>query len=253
MLWIFENITLKDILDILILSFLISRAIQLIQGTRAMQSLLGIGILVLIYLLALEFELQGVVWLLQTFSVYLGLILIIIFQEDIRIGLARAGNFFPTIYKGKETLVLEELIKVSQFLSSRRIGALIALERSASLQEYIEPAVSLDALVNSDLLISLFLPTSPLHDGAVIIKENRLSCAKAHFPLTQNNISKLYGTRHCAAIGLTELTDALVVVISEERGTISVAQQGKIRVMVDGNDMRRHLQKILSNPSEEPK
>ena len=137
-------------------------------------------------------------------------------------------------------------------MSPRHIGALIAFERSASLQEYIDAGIKLDARVSSDLLKAIFLPTSPLHDGAVIIQRDRISCAQTFFPLTKSKggVSKVFGTRHYAAIGFTELTDAIVVVISEERGTIAVAQNGKIKTLADAYELRQELQKALTIETE---
>ncbi|MEC7984178.1 MAG: diadenylate cyclase, partial [Myxococcota bacterium] len=183
-------------------------------------------------------------------SVYLVLAVIILFQEDIRKGLAKAGALFPSIQKD-DLPAIEEVIKVSFFLAKRRQGALIAIERRASLTEYVETATQLDAKVNIELLQAIFLPNSPLHDGAIIIQKNRIASAQSYLPLsTSKNIHKWYGTRHRAAIGLTEMTDAIVVVVSEERGTVAMAQNGHLNVLRDSNEMRQAIYDAFKQEEE---
>ena len=248
---IWDNIDAIDVFDISILSWLIYRTLLILRGTRASQSLFGLFFLGILYILSKEWNLHGSSWLLDKFFVYIVLVVIILFQEDIRRGLARAGNIFPILQIRRETSILEEVVKACQQMSPRHIGALIAFERSASLQEYIDAGINLDARVSADLLKAIFLPTSPLHDGAVIIRGDRISCAQTFFPLTQSKgVSKVFGTRHYAAIGFTELTDAIVVVLSEERGTIAIAQNGKIKTVVDAYELRQELQKALTIETE---
>jgi diadenylate cyclase len=253
--WLIENINLTDVLDILLLSYIIYRALMILKGTRAVQSLVGLGFLLLLYAVSQEFHLHSIHWLLDKFFVYLVLAIIILFQEDIRRGLARAGSLFPNLQRAQGShQVVSELIKVSFALGARRIGALIAIEQNASLMEYAEPAIQLDAKVSTELLTAIFIPTSPLHDGAVIIQDNRISAAQAFLPLSKSKtLSKRYGTRHCAAIGLTELTDSIVIVISEERGTVGVAVQGNIEVARDSNEMRQILQAAFERIAEDVK
>ena len=236
-----EYIYVTDIIDILILTYLLYRVLLVIQGTRANQSLIGLLILLSLYFTAQWLELNSIFWLLEKFFVYFVLAVIILFQEDIRKGLAKAGSFFPSS-KQEEIPTMEELIKVSFFLAKRRQGALIAIERTASLTEYADTATKLDANVSLELLQAIFLPNSPLHDGAIIIQENRIASAQSYLPLsTSKNIHKWYGTRHRAAIGLSEITDAIVIVVSEERGTVGIARNGNLHVLRDSNEMRQAM------------
>ena len=250
MFWMIDYINITDVLDILILSYLIYRVLLVIQGTRANQSLIGLMVLLSLYFMSQWFELSSIFWLLEKFSVYLVLAVIILFQEDIRKGLAKAGSLFPSIQR-EERPAIEEVIKVSFFLAKRRQGALIAIERRASLTEYVETATQLDAKVNIELLQAIFLPNSPLHDGAIIIQKNRIASAQSYLPLsTSKSIHKWYGTRHRAAIGLTEMTDAIVVVVSEERGTVAMAQNGNLNVLRDSNEMRQAIYDAFKQEEE---
>ena len=247
MLWLVEHLEFTDVIDILLLSYILYRILVIMKGTKAIQSIFGMLFLLFLYFASNRLGLYSIHWLLEKFFVYLVLAIIILFQEDIRRGLARAGSIFPRINKEQVLPTQQTLIKVSFALSSRRIGALIAIERTGSLNEFVEPATVLDAVVSQELLTALFLPTSPLHDGAVIIKNNRVAAAQSFLPLsTSKTISKLYGTRHRAAIGLTEKTDAVVIVISEERGTVGVAQNGTITVARDSNEMGQMLQEAFA-------
>ena len=246
MFWLIDNIQPRDLLDIFLLSYILYRILLILKGTRAVQSLVGLLFLVAIYGFAEQAELHSLHWVLEKFFVYLVLAIIILFQEDFRKGLARAGQLFPSLQSEKKNPTFQELIKVSFALSARRIGALIAIERTAALDDFIDPAKRLDALISSELLTAIFLPTSPLHDGAVIIRNNRITAAQCFLPLAiTKDISRIYGTRHLAAIGLTESTDALVIVISEERGTVGITQNGEIEIVHDANEMRQRLQAYL--------
>ena len=189
--------------------------------------------------------------MLDKFFVYLVLAIIILFQEDIRKGLARAGQIIPKFQSAQEITVLEDVIKTAYSLAPRRIGALIAIERDASLNEYISAGIKLNAQISPELLTAIFLPTSPLHDGAIIIQLGRVAAAQCFIPISASkNISKIYGTRHRAAIGLTEETDALVIAISEERGTVSLALNGEMEIMTNSNELRQRLQELFSNQAK---
>jgi len=245
------TIEANDFIDIFLMSFVLYRILLVIKGTRAYQSLIGLIILLLIYFFAQNFELHSLVWVLDKFFVYFVLALIILFQEDIRKGLAKAGSLFPSIRKS-DAPYIEELNKVSFLFAARRIGAIIAIEKTASLQDYVDNATQLDAIIGQDLLRSIFLPNSPLHDGAVIIQKDRISAAQAFLPLsTSKTIPKIYGTRHRAAIGLTETTDALVIVVSEERGTVGIVQRGQVHVVRDENEMRQIVFEAMQNNEEQ--
>jgi diadenylate cyclase len=249
--WLWDTLEASDVIDIMVLSYIIYRALRIIQGTRAIQSLVGLVGLVGLYVLSDYMGLTTLSWLLEKFSVYVVLAILILFQEDIRRGLARAGSFFPSFTTNSDLPMLQELIKVSFVLGSRRIGALIAIERNASLEEYVEPATQLDALVTEELLLAVFHPTSPLHDGAVVIQKGRAAAAQVFLPLSlSKDVSRFFGTRHRAAIGLTEAADAVVIIVSEERGTVSLVLDGQITPMSDANALREQLLALFQPPEE---
>jgi len=252
--WLWQTLQITDIIDIALLSYLIYRALILIRGTRAVQSLIGLVALVFLYALARQLGLTSVHWVLETISVYIVLAILILFQEDIRKGLARAGSLFPRSFGIESDLpMLQELVKVSFNLSARRIGALIAIQRRGSLQDYIDAGTLIDARVCQELLLAIFHPTSPLHDGAVIIQDGRVTAAQTFLPLTRSkSVSRIFGTRHRAAIGLTETTDAVVVLVSEERGTVSLVASGQITPVSDANEMRQKLQELFEWDESSP-
>jgi diadenylate cyclase len=256
--WLFESMELSDLLDILLVSFILYQTLLLLRGTRAVQSLAGLLILVVLFELSGLIGMSSMAWLLDKFFVYIVLVIIILFQNDIRRALARAGGRFSLSISrtATEVSVLESLTRASFQLASRRMGALIVIERHGDLQEFVEPASVLDAMVSESLLLSIFHPTSPLHDGAVILRKERILAAQAFLPLTlSKDVSRFMGTRHRAAIGLTEETDAIVILVSEERGTVSVVSHGTIRPTRDANELRETLQELLhasSGPALSP-
>lgn len=246
--WLWESLHWNDVLDIGIMSFLLYRALLILKGTRALQSLVGLLGILGLYVFAAQFELVSVHWLLEKFLVYIVLAVVILFQRDIRRGLARAGGrlFVGGRSDAGNAAMREELIKACFALASRRVGALVAIERSADLDEYVERATAIDAVVSHELMSAIFHPTSPLHDGAVVIQKNRISAAQAFFPLSlSKDISRFFGTRHRAAIGLTEETDAVAIIVSEERGTVSLVVDGRIIPTANANELREQIQKIL--------
>ena len=256
-LWTVSTIRWYDLLDIAILAYLIYRALHVLQGTRAFQSLLGLVGVLLLYAVSVWFDLFTLRWLLQKFLVYIVLAVVILFQQDIRRGLARAGGrLFRPFATPSETSMLEELVRACFALASRRMGALIAIQRAASLQDYVESALSIDATPTQELLLSIFHPTSPMHDGAVVVVDGRVAAAKVFLPLSlSKEVSRFFGTRHRAALGLTEETDAVVLVVSEERGTVSLAMNGALTPVGDINELRQRLQEIFASkkvPSPEP-
>jgi diadenylate cyclase len=247
--WTFSTIGWNDLADILILSYLIYRALLVLQDSRAFQSLIGLVFLLLLYALAARFQLYTLRWLLEKISVYIVLAVVILFQQDIRQGLARAGGkLFRSFAPRIEASLIEEVIRASFSLAARRMGALIVLQRSGSLDGYTEGAHRLDSVVSHDLLLSVFHPTSPLHDGAVIIANSRIAAAKVILPLSvSKDVGRFFGTRHRAGIGLTEETDAVVLIVSEERGLVSLAMAGALTPVSDPNELRQRLQEILTN------
>ena len=243
------NFRWLDVLDIFLAFLIIYQLLALMKGTRALQVLTGLVIVGLLYIISVTMGLATVNEILSRFFNYLFIIIIIIFQDDIRKMLAKMGKtpFFglKAVQKQDEELV-EQLVRSAVSLSRKRIGALIVLERSMGLSDSIEVGVKLDTSVNSDLMVSIFSTESPIHDGAVVIKDDRVVAAGCFLPLTRNaNIDKALGTRHRAAIGLTENTDAVVIVVSEEQREISIAKDGELIRELDSPALRKHLYDIL--------
>ncbi len=255
-LWLLESIRWTDILDIALMSWILYRGLLIMRGTRAIETMVGLLALMLLYALADFLELITLHTLLNQFKIVVPVAVIVLFQKDIQRALANAGGrlFFsgPRRAVGLSLPIVEELVRASTTMASRRVGALIAIERAALLDHYVEPATRIDAEVSQELLLSVFHPTSPLHDGAVVLQKGRIAAAQVFLPLTQSkNVSRFFGTRHRAAIGLTEETDALVIIVSEERGTVSVVENGTLQPMQDANELRQHLQTILTAASEQ--
>jgi len=249
MLELLSNFRVQDAIDIAIITFVIYRTIDLIRGTRAVQMLIGLAVVFLTYLSSQYFSLYTLNWILDNFLSSILLVIVVIFQDDIRRALTQVGTrpFFGTEPRlhGQD---LEEIVRAAVSLASKRIGALVVLPRDVGLNQYIEVGTPLDAKVSKELITSIFLPTSPIHDGALIIQHGRIIAAGCFLPLTTNpHVSKTLGTRHRAAIGLTEETDAIVLVISEEEGAISLVREGRITRDVDAGTLRSSLQRLLQS------
>jgi len=231
----------KYIFEVLILWFFYYMLLVFIQGTRAVQVLKGLIILIIIFTITQAVRLEIMNWILTKIFTISVIAFLIIFQPELRRGLARIGQF-GMFYREKETL--DEIAKAAIMLSKKKIGALIAIEREIGLKTYIESGIPIDSHVTSELINTLFTPNTPLHDGGVVVQGSRIIAAGCLFPLTQvPNIPKALGTRHRAAMGLTEETDAIVVVVSEETGSISISTGGRLTKNIDDND----LAKVLSN------
>jgi uncharacterized protein (TIGR00159 family) len=243
----------RDTLDVLLVAVGIYWLLLLIRGTRAIQILVGLGALIGLRVAADFLELLTLAWLLDNFLGPAVLIVVILFQADIRRGLGRLGRgFFPSLSERQESQIVEEVVRAVQALSARRSGALIVLERSTRLDDQIEAGTQVDASVTKELITSIFLPSSPLHDGAVLIQQGRLSYAGAILPLTlRTDLPEGVGTRHRAAVGITEETDAVVIVASEETGAISVVVGGEMVRGLDAPRLRVVLRDALSRPEEE--
>lgn len=236
----------QDILDILVVAFIIHQLISIIRGTRSVQMVLGLGILFVVYFVAKVFDLSALMWMMQTFLSSILLIVIIVFQQDIRRALTQVGK--SPFQKATDVADkdLDEIIRSVFYLSKRRIGALIVIERETGLQDYIESGFDLDARLSKELLISIFMPVSPLHDGGVMINKGRIQSAGCILPLTQNPyINKKYGTRHRAAIGISEETDAVVLVVSEETQEVSVVRHGALTTVSDEMSLSNSLRAIF--------
>ncbi|MEW5894776.1 MAG: diadenylate cyclase CdaA [Candidatus Omnitrophota bacterium] len=238
---------LKPIIEIIILWVVYYHILVFFKGTRSFQVLTGITYLGLIFFATYLFSLNTINWILTKFFGFSIIAFLIIFQQEIRQGLARIGrqHLFNISMEESEIQALVDHVTAAAYkMSKNRIGCLIAIERETRLTTYIESGVQIDGKVSAEFLQSIFMPHSPLHDGGVIIRQDRALAASCLFPLSDNeNFSKIIGTRHRAALGLTEQTDAVVVVVSEETGEISVAEDGRFIPIVN----RERLINILKN------
>ncbi|NQT06247.1 MAG: TIGR00159 family protein [Candidatus Omnitrophica bacterium] len=230
---------IKFITEISILWFCYYVLMLYIKGTRTLQVLKGISIVILLFIITKWLRLDTITWIMTKMLPISILALVIIFQPELRRGLARLGQFgvFPA-----QEMIIDEITKSATTLSKKKIGALMAIEREIGLRPYVESGVSLDSKVTSELINTIFMPNTPLHDGGIVIEEDRIVAAGCLFPLTQEaHITKTLGTRHRAAIGLSEETDAIVVVVSEETGNISIAISGKLTRDLNREDLIKSL------------
>ena len=238
-----------DLVDILVVSILIYEVLKLIRGTRAVQMALGAGVLVGLLYGSRWGHLETLNWLIRNLGGYIVFGFIVLFQSDIRRMLAHFGRapFFRYFAKAESAAEsIEELAVATSMLSSQRIGAIIAIERQIGLRNYIEGGIRLDAVLTYDLLLSIFLPESPLHDGAVIVQEDRVAAAACFLPLTVNpKLSKQLGSRHRAAIGLTEENDSVAIVVSEETGSVSIVADGQIERGLTSEELRSRLRELV--------
>ena len=245
------RVTWWDLLDILVVSVFIYEVLKLIRGTRAVQMALGGALLVGLFYGSQWSHLETVSWLVRNFAGYVVFAMIVLFQSEIRRALAHLGRAPFFRYFSDEKLAeesIEELVVAAGMLSAQKVGAIIAIERQIGLRNYIEGGIPLDAALTYDLLVSIFQPDSPLHDGAVIVQENRIAAAACFLPLTVNpKLSKELGSRHRAALGLTEENDSVAIVVSEETGTISLVFDGKIDRTLDADGLRNRLRAFLLN------
>ncbi|MDO8793089.1 MAG: diadenylate cyclase CdaA [Vicinamibacterales bacterium] len=238
-----------DIADIAVVSIFIYELLMLIRGTRAVQMALGGAVILGLFYLSGWSHLETVNFLIRNFVGYVVFAVIVLFQADIRRALAHLGRapffrYFAKAESAEESI--EELIVAAGLLSARRIGAIIAIERQVGLRNYIEGGIPLDAVLTYDLLVSIFQPSSPLHDGAVIVQTDRVAAAACFLPLTVNpKLSKELGSRHRAAIGLTEENDAVAIVVSEETGLLSVVVDGQIERGFDADALRVRLRSLV--------
>ncbi len=243
------RLNLRSALDILIIAILIYYLLKLLRGTRAVQMLVAIGLLMVFYRGARWARLEMVEWLLTTMLPYIAITMIILFQPEIRRALSRIGRNLSLMKFASHNTKAEhdDIVMAAEYFSQNRIGALLVVARQAGLQTYIESGIPLDAKLSYDLLLSIFRPGSPLHDGAAIIEGSRVAAAGCFLPLSLNPmISKQLGTRHRAAIGVTEDSDAIVVIVSEETGSISLASAGAIEPNLMPEELSDRLTEIFS-------
>jgi diadenylate cyclase len=240
----------RDALDILLVAIIIYRVLTLFRGTRAVQITIGLAVLAGAAVLARTLGLTSLIWLLDHFWSFWVVAMIVVFQPELRRALAWIGQG-PVLERllggsAERAQVVDELVRASDSLAGRRIGALIVLERSTGLRQYAELGVALDALVSADLLTSIFLPYSPLHDGAVFVQGGRIVAAGCFLPLSRNTqVGRALGTRHRAAHGNAEETDAIALVVSEETGRMSLAWGARLEGVDDAEALRGRLTDLL--------
>jgi diadenylate cyclase len=246
-----SSLTIIDYIDVLIVAILIYNLLTLFKGTRTVQIISGFIIILGIFLMSDICNLRTLNWLLRYFFIYAGLIIIVLFHPEIRHLLStisrnpilRAFNKAPRLHE-----TMDDLVFAMNAMSEKRIGGIILLEKNVGLRNYIEAGIRVDGIVSYDLLLSIFHPTSPLHDGAVIIRGDRILAAACFLPLTLNpKLSRELGSRHRAAIGVSEESDAIALIVSEERGEISLAYHGKITKSIP----IKNLAKIIATLQEE--
>jgi diadenylate cyclase len=239
-----------DVLDIAIVTLAIYEILKAIRGTRAVQMAVGLALLVLLSYSSRWGHLETIDWLIRNSLGYVVFAVIVLFQADIRRALAHLGRapffrYFLTTEGAEETI--EELVVASTQLSGLRIGAIVVIERQIGLRNYIEAGLPLDAMLTYDLLVSIFQPKSPLHDGAVIVQNDRIAAAACFLPLTINPLlARHLGTRHRAAIGLTEENDAVAIIVSEETGNISIALDGQLEGPFSAAALKTRLKALIT-------
>jgi diadenylate cyclase len=246
-----------DVLDILVVSVLIYETLKLIRGTRAVQMGLGAGLLVALLYGSRWWRLETVNWLIRNVAGYIVFAVIVLFQAEIRRALAHLGRapffrYFAKPESAEESV--EEMVVAASMLSAQRTGAIVAIERQIGLRNYIEGGIPLDAVLTYDLLLSIFQLSSPLHDGAVIVQDDRIAAAACFLPLTVNpKLSKELGSRHRAAIGLTEENDAIAIVVSEETGSISMVFDGQVERGLTSEALRSRLRSLILQRAATPR
>lgn len=241
-----------DAVDVLIVAFVAYQLLLMFKGTRALQMILGLALVYLASRIALKGGLLTVNWVLQNLLAVWFLLIIILFQPELRRTLATFGlrsRLLRAFAKREEAYMIDEIVRSATSLAAKKIGAIIVLEQETKLSDYVDSGVPLDARVSRRLLESIFYPGSPLHDGAVVIQGGRVAAASCLLPLSlTSDVSEGLGTRHRAAIGLTEETDAIVIVVSEEMGSVSLVQAGAINKGLDAQMLRRLLGELLGPP-----
>ena len=242
--------TVRVVADVLIVAYLIYRGLLIIKGTRAAPMLGGLTIIVFMYFLAKPLGLVTLHWILNNFLSSIILVVIVIFQDEIRRGLTKFG-LQPLFRRNDVTIYdkgIEDITLICSRLAEEKLGGLIVFQREVGLEDFVEEAVILDAVLARKLLYGIFVKDSPLHDGAVLIDGNRIRAAGCVLPLSFNpDLAPNLGTRHRAALGISEVSDAIVVVVSEENGSISLARDGKLIRNMDASMLRDSLHRLLSS------
>ncbi len=246
--FILMHISFQDLLDMMMVWLVVYRILVLIKKTGTIQMLSGLGVLAILYIVSMWFELFTFNWILEKFFSNLFVIVVILFQAEIRRALAQIGSnpFFSDVSAVQETQVIEEIVKAAFQLAQKGYGGLIALEREIMIDYHIEFGTEVDAKVTNELLISIFHPTSPVHDGAVLIRGGKIHSAGNFLPLSKNPVlDKNLGTRHRAAIGLTEETDSFVIIVSEENKSVGIVQGGHLTANLEPSQLRQALYEVF--------
>ena len=251
--------TVRNVLDMALVFVIVYVVLKLLRGTRAVPTVVGMVILALLYWMAVAQDLATLEFVLRSAVLYIGVAIIVLFQSEIRQALIYFGNRLriPVLRRQRGQLgetIYDEIVLAATTLSSEKIGALIVVERNVGLRNLIDAGVSIDAKLSYDLLVTIFNPTTPLHDGAVIIQNERIAAASVFLPLTKNpSVSRELGTRHRAAIGVTEGSDAVSVVVSEETGLITFVESGEVKRNLDTTALRLLLLGAMEIPVVEKK
>ena len=249
-----HKLWLLDLADIVLVAVLFYRLLILVKGTRSAQMYVGLLVIVLVGIIAREFDLIAVKWIVDSLKTVWLIAFVILFQPELRHALAQFGRtrYFRSFLRGDHYGVLGEIVRGAEQLAQRRHGGLIVVERNVGLRNFVETGTRIDAKVSAELLVTLFSPGSPLHDGALILREDAVVAAACILPLSANpRTAAMFGTRHRAALGLTEETDAAVVVVSEQTGGISVAFRGKLKQKLSEGELRSELARIFRVRAEE--
>lgn len=247
-------LTVRNLLDIALVFTIVYVVLKLLRGTRAVPTIVGIVILALLYWLSVAEDLATLEFVLRSAVLYIGVAIIVLFQSEIRQALIFFANRlrFPILKRQRGQFggsVYDEIVLAATTLATEKIGALIVIERNIGLRNFVDAGVQIDARISYDLLVTIFNPATPLHDGAVIIQNERIAAASVFLPLTKNpNVSRELGTRHRAAIGITEGSDAISIVVSEESGSITYVEAGNIRRNLDPQQLRRLLLDAMHIP-----
>jgi uncharacterized protein (TIGR00159 family) len=252
MIELIRQIRWQDLLDIGIITFLVYRALQIVRGSRAMQMIIGLAVIVVAYVSSRALGLFTLNWILDNFLASIILVIVVIFQSDIRRALTQVGA--APLFTAAERVaqrredIIEEVAQAALAMAAKHVGGLVVFEREVGLSEYMEIGTRLDARVSRELIESVFLPHSPIHDGALVIQKGRVTAVRCLLPLSTNpHLKKTWGTRHRAALGVTEETDAVALVISEQEGSVTLVVGGNVTDNVDGGRLRAALQDLLSS------
>jgi diadenylate cyclase len=250
MLELIQPIRWQDFLDVGIITFLVYRSLQIVRGSRAMQMIIGLAVILVAYVSSRALGLLTLSWILDNFLASIILVIVVIFQSDIRRALTQVGS--APLFVAAERMVqasdgiVDEVGQAAMALAEKNVGALIVIEREVGLNEYMEIGTRLDARVSRELVESVFLPHSPIHDGALVIQKGRVTAVRCLLPLSTNpNLRKTWGTRHRAALGVTEETDAVAVVVSEQEGSAALVVGGNVTENIDGTRLRSALRELL--------